>query len=195
MILRSTALGAMALALALPATAGGLAPAEPSPEVAPVAAPGPMTGDWTGFYGGAQIGYGDVQDDLEGDGAIGGVHAGYRHDFGRFVAGAEADYDVADIDLGGGDSLDGVARLKLQGGYDLGDALVYGTAGVARANASVGGADRDGDGWLLGLGAAYQIRENWTVGGEILGHRFEDFDDTGLDVDAITATARVSFRF
>jgi hypothetical protein len=51
---------------ALPALAGGVAEPAPMPAVIP-AAPAPVAGaDWTGFYAGAQIEYGDV--DVSGAG-------------------------------------------------------------------------------------------------------------------------------
>ena len=37
--------------------------------------------------------------------------------------------------------------------------------------------------------------DSWTVGGELLGHRFSDFDGTPVDLDVTTVTARVSYKF
>jgi outer membrane immunogenic protein len=188
----------------LPAFAGGLAPAEPEPEImaaAPVyVAP---SADWTGFYAGAQLGYGDVNSTigdaeagLDGNGMLGGVHAGYRWDFGQFVAGAEVDYDAADIELGDGlGSLDSVARLKLTGGADLGRSLVYGTVGVASADATVEGVGLSDTGYFFGGGVDFAVNERWTVGGEVLQHQFDDFDGTGIDFDATTIKAKVALRF
>lgn len=202
MVMRTAALFLATAALAAPAFAGG--PVEVAPEPVVVAEPVPVVdygGDWAGFYVGGQVGYGDLDSNgagLDGNGAIGGVHAGYRWDLGRTVLGVEADWDKADLDLGAagsGDSLDSIARLKLQAGYDAGPALVYATAGAARANATIGGADLSDNGWTLGVGATYALNDQWTLGGEVLTNRFDDFDGSGVDLDATTATLRVGFRF
>lgn len=190
----------MPLAVALPAQAGGPTVAAPEPVVAPVepyVAPGM---DWSGAYAGGQLGYADMDSStgtLEGHGMIGGVHAGYRWDLGTFVAGTELDYDATDVALGTapGDSLDSVLRAKLTGGTELGNSLLYGTLGAAKAKASVGGNDLSDTGYFVGAGMTYAMGGNWTVGGEVLQHRFSDFDGSGIDLDATTVTARVGFRF
>jgi opacity protein-like surface antigen len=187
--------------LAAPALAGGPTEVATEPTIAPAAEPYVAPGvDWSGAYVGAQLGYADIDSngaDLDGDGILGGVHAGYRWDFGTFVAGAEFDYDAADIDLGSGsgDSLDDVARLKLTAGTEVGKSLIYGTLGAAYANASVAGNDLSDNGYFLGAGVDYAISDKWTAGGEILQHKFDDFDDSGVDIDATTVTARVGLRF
>jgi outer membrane immunogenic protein len=187
--------------LSAPAFAGGLGDVAPEPQVAAYDAPVQANtgGDWSGAYVGAQVGYGDLKSNgagLDGDGAIGGVHAGYRYDFGQFVAGAELDYDTANVDLGAGvGELDNVARLKLKGGYDLGRTLVYGTIGAAYAEASVGGTTLKDNGYFGGIGVDYAISDQFSVGGEYLAHKFNDFDGSGADLDVNTLTARVSFKF
>lgn len=192
----------IATVLALsPAAAGG--PTVPVPEPvlvpAPVIAPVSNDGDWGGAYVGVQLGYGDVtsgEAGLDGNGAIGGVHAGYRYDFGKAVIGAELDYDMANVDLDAANSgLDSVARLKLMAGADLGRTLIYGTAGAAYADASVAGADASDRGYFLGVGADYALTDKWVVGGEVLAHRFDDFDGSGVDLKATTATVRAIFNF
>jgi opacity protein-like surface antigen len=158
-----------------------------------------ISSDWTGVYLGGQLGYGDLSTSgaasVEGDDALGGLHVGYNFDLGSYVLGAELDYDVADIDLGGAGTLDSVARLKLRGGYDVGPTLIYGTAGLAMAEATLGGVNQSGDGYFLGLGASYDLGNNFVLGGEFLNHQFDDFDNTGIDIDANTIAARVSFKF
>jgi opacity protein-like surface antigen len=187
------------VALAGPALAGGPtvvttepAVAEPAPIV--VASP-----DWSGFYAGGQLGYGDVDSNgngLDGNGFLGGIHGGYRWDFGQFVLGTELDWDTADINLGGDTgSLDDVTRLKLIGGADLGSTLLYATTGMAYADATVEGVSLSDDGWFYGAGLTYAINDQWTIGGELLQHNFDNFDGSGVDIDALTATARVGFRF
>jgi opacity protein-like surface antigen len=188
---------AIATTLSAPAFAGGMAEPVPEPMITPVVM-APVTGEWTGFYLGGQLGYGDVSTDvtgLEGDGAIGGVHAGYRYDFGQFVAGVELAYNAANIDLNATSQLDSVTQLKLMGGYDLGQTLVYGTVGAAHAKANLGGTDFSDTGYLVGVGMDYAINDAWTVGAEFAHHRFDNFDSTGADVRANTATIRVGYRF
>jgi len=186
--------------LATPALAGG--PIEVAPEPMVTAAPAPVyapSADWGGFYAGVQLGYADIDSngaDLDGNGLLGGIHAGYRWDFGQFVAGAELDYDKASgIDLGTDGTLDDVARLKLIGGADLGNSLVYATAGAARASATVAGDSLSDNGWFIGAGVDVAVTDRWTVGGELLQHRFGDFDGSGVDLDATTLKAKVSLRF
>jgi opacity protein-like surface antigen len=190
--------------LAAPAFAGG--PVEIAPEPV-VAAPAPVvveqSADWGGFYAGAQLGYGDADtnvDGVDGDGALGGVHAGYRYDFGRAVVGAELDYDFSNISLdapvgGASADIDSIARVKLMAGADLGRSLLYVTAGKAYAEVSGAGDDLSDNGKFYGIGMDYAVTDTWTVGGEILKHEFDDFDDSGLDVDATTVKAKVSYNF
>lgn len=180
---------------AAPALAGGpVAVATEAPVAAPVMAqPAPATGgDWDGFYGGAQLGYGEIgsTDPFEGNGMLGGLHAGYRMDFGTFVAGAELAYDFASITLDPLDvtTVDSIGRLGLTGGVDLGRALVFGTAGVARI-----GGDVDQDGYFYGIGMDYALNDRVSLGGQVLRH---DFDTTPQgSVDTTLVQARVSFRF
>lgn len=186
-------------ALAVPAFAGGPTVVEPEPVVAAPVAPVAASTDWSGFYAGAQLGYADIDSNgagLDGDGFLGGIHGGYRWDFGQYVAGAELDYDTADVDLAGGtSSLDNVARIKVMAGAELGRSLVYGTAGVAYADATVGGTDLSDNGWFIGAGVDVALDDRWSVGGELLQHQFDDFDGSGVDLDATTLKAKVSFRF
>ena len=150
-------------------------------------------GDWTGAYGGLQLGYGDVDTNtagVGGNGAIYGLTAGYDYDMGDWVLGAALDYDWADINLGPA-TLDNVARLKLRAGYDTGPGLVYGVVGAARAQTSIG----DDNGWLVGVGYEHMITDTISVGGELLHHRFDGFNGTALDVEANTLQVRTTFRF
>ena len=194
-----------------------------APVYTPAITPAPVaaTGNWTGVYTGVQLGSGDIavenqidrdgdgdidgDDDtfafggvLDGDGALGGVHAGYLWDLGTFVVGGELDYDKADIDLGlaGGGELDSVARAKLKMGYDAGQTLVYGILGGARADATVGGVDFSDTGYVVGAGVDYMVTPSFVVGGEVLYHDFgDDFDGTDVSVDATTFQVRASFKF
>ncbi|UWR23782.1 outer membrane protein [Sulfitobacter sp. S190] len=190
------AAGISAAALSTTAFAGTLQdpvieePIAPAPQIVSTG------GDWTGFYGGLNLGYGDVDTnaDVDGDGGTYGVHLGYDYDFGRYVLGGELEYDKFDVTLGDGDGsveVDDVARLKIRGGYDLGRTLIYATGGLARVSTEIG----DENGEFLGLGVAYQVNDRFTVGGEVLEHRFDDIDGSGVDADATTFNLRGSIRF
>lgn len=192
------------------ALAGGLDTPAPEPTVA-VAMPPPVSGAWDGFYAGAQLGYGFGQfnldprdlDQLDSDGVIGGLHAGYMADLGDWVVGGELQYDAADLSVsnanGASGSFEDIGRLKLRVGRDMGDLLVYGTAGVAYANFSgfdgIADIDVSDPGLVAGLGVDYKVSENWVAGAEYMFHRFNDFGPTGDDVDLNTVHLRVSYQF
>lgn len=190
-------ISALAAALAAPAFAGGLA--EPVTEPVPVAVPAviPVTGDWTGGYVGARLGFGKAEiDGTDGDGLLYGLGGGYDYDFGNWVLGATLNYDMSEIEFdGGAGTIDSVARLGLRAGADLGKTLLYATAGAAWAEANIGGTNYSDNGWFGGVGAEYMMGANWSLGGELLLHQFDNFDGTGLDVDATTAALTANFRF
>ncbi len=176
------------------AFAGNLAdPIVETPVAQPVYEALPVTGDWTGFYGGLNLGYTDIDGsgNADGNGNTYGVHVGYDYDFGNYVMGAELEYDKTDIDLNGGATADNVARLKLRAGYDLGKTLIYATAGAARLDTSFG----NDTGGFVGVGMAYKVTDSFTMGAELLEHRFDDIGGTGVDADATTFNLRGSFRF
>jgi outer membrane immunogenic protein len=190
-----------AAALTAPAFAGGPTAVVDEPAIVPVTeayvAPGL---DWSGAYVGAQLGYGDVDSNgagLDGNDWFGGLHAGYRWDLGNWVAGTELSYDATNIELGAvaGNELSDVLALKLQAGREIGNSLVYGSLGAARANATVGGVDLRDTGFVYGLGFDYAVNDRWTVGGEVTQHDFNDFDGTTVDFDATTVKAKVGLRF
>jgi len=185
---------ALAMTAATASYAGGSDPAPVEPVVIEpeAATSGPMGGDWTGGYGGLSFGNLSVDaDDLDDSEGVYGLYGGYDYDFGQFVVGGELDYQTGeDIELGSVE-VDNILRAKVRGGYDLGRTLIYGTVGAAQLNADGG----DDTGIVGGLGVEYKVTEQFSVGGEYLAHRFDDFDDTGVDIDADTVSLRGSFRF
>lgn len=188
---------AIAATLAAPALAGNFEPAPAEPVVlapAPVVNPGT---DWTGAYGGAQLGYGfGDASGTDFDGVLGGLYGGYNYDFGQFVLGAEVDANLADLQLdGGAGTIESISRLKLRAGLDAGRALVYATGGGAFASADLGGSSASDFGWAVGGGIDVLVTERVTAGVEYLYHEFDDFDGTGNDISANTIAARVGFRF
>ncbi|WP_338548829.1 outer membrane protein [Roseovarius phycicola] len=180
---------------AAPAFAGSATPAAPEP-VIEQAAPVPFSSpDWTGFYGGAQLGYANIDTSAGGDddGFIGGLTAGYDFDLGQWVVGGGLDYDFADISIAGGAAdLESVFRAKLRGGYKIGNGLLYATGGYALADTNTLGSD---DGYFIGAGYEYLINQSFSVGGEVLYHEFDNYNSSGVDVDATTVQVRGTFRF
>lgn len=160
---------------------------------ATAAAGAASAGDWTGGYGGIQLGYADVSTNVpgvNGNGAIYGLTAGYDYDMGNWVIGAGIDYDWTDVSLGAV-SVDNVGRLKLRAGYDTGPGLAYGVLGAARVYTSAG----DDSGWLVGVGYEHMITNNVSLGGEVLYHQFNNFLGSTTDIEATTLQVRTTFRF
>lgn len=100
---------------------------------APVVSVSPIGLDWTGGHGGLSLGMLSAQGRGTSDnGYIYGLHGGYVYDFGTVVVGGEFELLTGnDFDLGGAE-LDSVMRLKGRVGYEVGQTLLYGTAGGAR---------------------------------------------------------------
>ncbi len=192
----TTSLIAAVIALtAAPALAG-------SPEVAPSqdavtqAAPAALgSPDWTGFYGGVQLGYANVDSSAGGDQDefIGGLTGGYDLDLGQWVIGAGIDYDFTDASINGtAASLEEIFRLKARGGYKIGNGLLYATGGYALGETDIFGSD---DGYFIGGGYEHLVSSNFSVGGELLYNDFDNFNSTGTSVDATTVQIRGTFRF
>ncbi len=188
----------MAAVAAAPAFAGGLADPVVEPAIQPVAA-APIartTGNWGGFYAGGQAGYGTGSvgsDDF--DGGLVGAHMGYNLDLGGYVLGVELDGDLGKLKLdSGAGEIDQIIRLKGRAGVDMGQTMLYATAGVARARLDDGSSTTSDNGYFGGLGVDYAVTDSVIVGGELLQHRFDNFGG-GSSVDATTLRAKVSFRF
>lgn len=141
----------------------------------------------------------DGKADLEG-GMVGGL-VGYDHSFGNGLVvgvvgdlswlGAEGDVSnassVSNLDL----SVDWLGTVRGRLGFEVGDALIYGTGGVAfggiDSSIRIDGSGEVGSdtgtqvGWTLGVGANYMLNENIMLGIEYL---YVDLGEAGLDYGA-----------
>ena len=193
---------ALILGAALPVTAhaGGLDQAVVEPviiqPVAPVyVAPG---GDWTGAYAGASLGFGTFSATGAADGneGIAGLNIGYRKDFGKVVLGGELSYSKNDIGAKAGENqINTSTAAKLMLGADMGKTLVYVSGGASQAEVQLSGGTATDMGYFGGLGVDYALTDAWTVGGEVIASRYNDFDNSGIDIKDTTLNLKVGYRF
>lgn len=148
--------------------------------------------DWSGFRLGVQGGYAWGPGVVAGEGAIGGLHAGYDWTLGDAVAGVEGSLSAADIEIGPNNRLTSVIDLRARIGYSFDRVLVYGTAGGAYGSTSAG---FDGRGSAVGAGLDFATLENAIFGVKYLKYKFENMNNTGnsLEIDLIEGTLTYKF--
>lgn len=197
------------IALAIATTAGmvhAAGPAAPEPAFA-----APTARSWEGGYVGGQLGYAYSEFDLNSnslsnfdkDSVSGGITAGYLWALGQgWYMGPEFQYDWTDLSVtdntsGQTATFDGIARLKLIAGYELGNGLLYGTAGFAYADFDNVGSiiDIDKNSYVVGIGYDWRVTDEWTVGAEYLYHNFDSVGSAGGDIDLNTIQLRAAYRF
>jgi outer membrane immunogenic protein len=187
--------------------------------------------DWSGFYIGAHGGYGwgDSDNDASNgaswsadiEGIVAGIHAGYNLQMDSFVFGIEADVDFSDIDghtpcpnaaFECDTDVEWFGSLRARAGFAMDNLLIYGTGGVALAEAEFGNTlagvrideSDDSVGFVVGGGAEFAAWENISLRAEVLYYNFDDFgfawsNDGGIsydsELDFIVARAGVTFHF
>lgn len=177
---------------------------------------------WTGLYLGGTLGYaigaidvrgGSGSFDLDADGGVGTLFAGYNWQFGSAVVGVEADIGTGTIDdsLGSGlgevaSDLNVMGSLRARAGFLVTPAfLVYGTAGLAiadfdfRANGST--VSETLIGYQVGAGTELKLDPRWSLkmeyiytglGAESVSHGAVT---NSYDPDFHTLRAGLSFKF
>lgn len=169
--------------------------------------------NWTGFYLGANGGYGFGSSNwdspalsLSPDGGLYGITAGYNLQIGSFVYGIEGDYDWSMIR---GQAACGAATCETRNnwlatfrgrvGYAFDRWLPYITAGgvygdieAINTNAGFGSASKNKLGWTVGAGLEYAFLGNWSAKIEYLYADLGSFD-CGTACSA-TVPDNVSFK-
>ncbi|WP_186421349.1 outer membrane protein [Bosea sp. CS1GBMeth4] len=200
-----TSVAALGLIAAGAASAADL-PSRKGPVAAPVYVP---AFTWTGFYVGANAGYGwgNVNTNAavsigDLDGFIGGGQVGYNYQIGQFVLGAEADFQGADLDtgtniLGASVKTEYFGTVRARAGVAFDRFLVYATGGWAYGNVKTSipligfSSDRTHTGgFAVGGGIEYAFTDNLIGGVEYL------YVDLGeKNVTTIVGTGKVGTDF
>ena len=155
--------------------------------------------DWTGSYAGAALGFGGVdaaggKDDAKGSYIA--LDLGYRRDFGMVVLGGEVSLTKNDLGVGGNtDQINSSSAAQVMLGADLGRTLVYVSSGIARANATVTSSTGFGTGYSVGLGADVMLNDKFTIGGELVSSKFNDFRNSGVDLKDTSLGMKVGLQF
>jgi len=204
------------VALALPAAAADVRVRNtPAPAAVFVAPPT----NWSGFYLGGHIGWGNSSFDDNGsvDGFVGGLQAGYNYQINQLVFGAEGEISWtgmgqnAAVGVVNSTDIDFIATLTGRLGYAFGNALVYGKLGIAfldwSSNVAVSGPTRvvstgnTDTGWVIGAGLEYAFTPNWSAKIEYNFMSFE-LDRTAFanstfdrDLDVHLFKVGVNYRF
>ncbi|MVA98043.1 outer membrane beta-barrel protein [Nitratireductor sp. CAU 1489] len=159
---------------------------------------------WTGAYVGASVGYSWMNDvdrsfvppfPDHGEDWVVGAHAGYLHQFGSVVVGAEVEYTNLDIRFERAPfkiyANDAVAA-KLRAGYAMDRLLVSAHGGAVYATTNIRLQDW---GWTLGANVDYALTNNILLGLQYTHFDFEEFDNTLIDARLDTVTARIGYKF
>ena len=204
-LVRTSAIGALMLAAGYVSSANAADAVVYEPVVA---MPADMY-DWSGFYVGAQAGYGWGDADysitagpgevgsFDIDGALVGINAGFNVQHGSWVFGVEGDVSWTGVDGAGIVQLDGdiisadvnwMGSLRGRVGYAFDNVLPYVTAGVAVADTdiSVSGNLNASDsnlhvGWTAGIGVEVGLTQAISTS---LEYRYTDFGTKDYDFNA-----------
>ncbi len=146
--------------------------------------------DWSGSHIGLQLSFGTVADDYDTPARAVGIQAGHDWQTGNWVVGIGADATTV-TGPKSFDDFDSLSRLKVRGGYDFGNTLVYVSAGASYATHDDLGSDW---GYFGGVGFERRVNDNWSITGEIAQHRFDDFAGTG-EMTPTVASVGFNYRF
>lgn len=175
------------------------------------------TGDWTGPYLGASIGYGagtvtfddgNTTDDWGVDGWVAGLQAGYNAQSGNLVYGFEGSINWSGIS-GVSDSFpSNVSRdinwtgdLTGKLGFAVDSLLFYGKAGVAFTNTTSHFFSNDETethtGWTAGLGVAAKVNDDMSVFAEYdyADYGAKAYSNSGGDIGITTGTVKVGLNW
>jgi outer membrane immunogenic protein len=164
--------------------------------------------NWTGFYVGANIGYGWGRDTAGGsstnlNGVIGGGQIGYNWQMNQLVLGVETDFQGSgERATATGVGFSVTERIRYFGtvrgriGYAFDRTMLYATGGYAYTNigadlnvgAFTTSTNTTKSGYALGAGVEYAFAGPWSAKAEYL---YVDSGTTSLTLAGITADVRI----
>lgn len=168
--------------------------------------PSATLADWNGSYAGISLGQAsnleyepDVTADADlSDGDVTGLFFGVRADRNGMVWGGEIAFEAIDgAEAEGGDvDLEAIFDAKAIGGIPSGDLLFYGMLSLSSTSGNYGAEEVNATGFGIGLGAAYQVGGNFSLGVEYMSRSLEaEVEDEDVDVTADTLTLRAAYKF
>lgn len=148
----------------------------------------PVT-NWSGFYAGVMAGYAAeaTNNPIKLKGGFAGGTVGYNVQSGMFVGGIEADGAWADVSssvlifpVTVTAKVDALATVRGRVGVAFDQVLLYGTAGLALADASLSASafgvsiadSRTMTGWTAGAGVEWMFLPHWSLKAEYLYRSF-----------------------
>lgn len=165
--------------------------------------------DWTGFYSGLHVGYGDFDGtyfidsgagntDINGNGVVGGTLGGYNFQSDSIVFGIESDTTLTDLDdtiAGGAIDFDVNLESSLRGrlGVAFDRFMPFVTGGVALAhaksdNSAVGDSDKNYHlGFVIGGGLEFAATDHVRLRAEYL---YSDFGKETYNIGVFNDTAK-----
>jgi outer membrane immunogenic protein len=173
----------------------------------------PSYANWTGFYVGANVGYGFGKSNWDAPavspspkGILGGLTVGYNFQTGTWVWGLEGDIDYSGM-KGSADCAGGTCETKLNwlatargrlgyAGWNNFLPYLTGGAGIGniKATSPFGDASKTQIGWTLGAGLEYAMWSNWSVKLEYLYVDLGKFDCGASCSGVVGVTDNVSFN-
>lgn len=162
-------------------------------------------------------GFGTYTGNASDSAFIGGVHAGFMHEFDSWVLGVEGDLSFTDASEGFdgfegiGVELNSLASLRARAGWKIDNIMPYLTAGVALGDfeytqffigSSVDSADDSRFGFVGGGGVEIMFTEGWSGRAELLYYDFGSSSGTfpngpgyRYDVDSNVTVVRAGLSY
>jgi outer membrane immunogenic protein len=200
--LLTTAIASFAASDAL---AGNVAPAPMDPT--PMAAPAPSAPSFDGFYAGVLGGTSFSGQFIFIPGSpfaasfplsvttYGGM-AGYNHQMGNVVLGAEIDAQRGSGTVGPvGYTANYVVDVRARLGYAMGSFLVYGAGGLSMDKKTITGTSVYSNGFNVGVGAEVNLTDNVFIGGEYTYRRLNGTVVVPISARTHSIQARIGMRF